>query len=507
MDWRALDWRTWSPKTRRLALGLAAGVLLPLASALIARALDTYLDVRAPSMTFLCSVILAAIWFGRRVGLATALFAFFIYNFYLTEPHYTFGFAGFDDVLTLLIFIGTAALIGGLTGNLHDQRERAQAQVEIFSSLFALSRKMAEQTSDEGAFALLASGVRQIAAREAVVYAVDADGGLQRVCCEPEGMSGDAILDGAAAQLVRAGVTEAEAARDWRLLVLRIGERPAALLAWRPAVMVARAEHAIAVRLMADLTANAIERRRYMQRQVEVEAIAETDRLRTALMSSMSHDFRTPLSTILTSATSLQAYGDQFNAATRADLLTSIQEEAERLNRFIGNILDMTRLDSGALKPRQDWIDPLEVFDNVRERVEKRLGARRLRIAAPAAVSSIRVDALLLEQAVLNVVENALVHTSPDCEIRLGADYSGRTVCIWVEDDGPGVPAGELSQIFDKFHRLKSPQNTQGAGLGLAISKGFTEAMHGDVRACHGEGGRGLRIEFEFPQHAALETS
>jgi two-component system sensor histidine kinase KdpD len=261
------------------------------------------------------------------------------------------------------------------------------------------------------------------------------------------------------------------------------------------------------LRLMADLTANAIERRRYMQRQVEVEAIAETDRLRTALMSSMSHDFRTPLSTILTSATSLQAYGDQFNAATRADLLTSIQEEAERLNRFIGNILDMTRLDSGALKPRQDWIDPLEVFDNVRERVEKRLGARRLRIAAPAAVPSIRVDALLLEQAVLNVVENALVHTSPDCEIRLGADYSGRTVCIWVEDDGPGVPAGELPQIFDKFHRLKSPQNTQGAGLGLAISKGFTEAMHGDVRACHGEGGRGLRIEFEFPQHAALETS
>ncbi|PZO49679.1 MAG: hypothetical protein DCF16_14285 [Alphaproteobacteria bacterium] len=188
-------------------------------------------------------------------------------------------------------------------------------------------------------------------------------------------------------------------------------------------------------------------------------------------------------------------------------MLTSIQEEAERLNRFIGNILDMTRLDAGALKPRADWIDLLEVFDNVKERVAKRSPGRPLRIVAPAAVPAIRGDALLLEQAVLNVVENALVHAPADSEIRLGAEYSARAVRLWVEDDGPGVPASERSQIFDKFHRLKGTQNTQGAGLGLAISKGFVEAMQGGVRALNGSDGRGLRVEFEFPLHAALENS
>jgi K+-sensing histidine kinase KdpD len=494
----ALDWRTWSPKTRQLALGLAVGALLPICSALIAGSMDTYLHVRAPSMTFLCSVILTAIWFGRKVGLFTALVAFFSYNFYLTEPRGTFAFAGWEDVLTLSIFVGTALLIGGLTGNLHDQRERAQAQVRIFSGLFAISRDMAEQRSDEGALALLESGVRQVASQDAHVFAVNAHGvalGVRRA------------LGVSIEELAARGNPDGEAPDGWQLQVMRVNNAPVAVLAWRPVGGSARAEHAIAVRLMMELAANTVERLRYAHKQMELDAIAETEKLRTALMSSMSHDFRTPLSTILTSASSLQTYGDQFNQATRADLLASIQEEAERLNRFIGNILDMTRLDSGALKPREDWIDLLEVFDNVRDRTEKRAGARVLRIVAPAAVPAVRGDALLLEQAVLNAVENALVHTPAHCEIRLGADYSENAVRIWVEDDGPGVPASDRAHIFDKFHRLKGTQNTQGAGLGLAISKGFAEAMQGKVRALNGSGGQGLRIEFVFPLQAAWENS
>jgi len=475
--------------------------MLPVGSALIANAMDTYLHVRSPSMTFLVSVLLAAIWFGRNVALVTALAAFFIYNFYLTEPRNTFGFAGWEDVLTLLVFITTALLTGGLAGNLHDQRARAQTQVEIFSGLFAVSRDMAEQRDEEGALALLETGVRRVAAPDAVVFAVDADGALRGLERAPNDMGSVLRV------FVEGGAASVDVSDGWRLQMLRVGGAPVAVLAWRPRGGAASAEHNIAVQLMVELAANTVERLRFSKRQVELDAIAATDTLRTALMSSMSHDFRTPLSTILTSASSLQAYGDQFNAATRADLLASIQEEAERLNRFIGNILDMTRLDAGALKPRADWIDLLEVFDNVKERVAKRLAGRSFRIVAPAAVPAVKGDALLLEQAVLNVVENALVHTPAQSEIRLGADYSSRRVRLWVEDEGPGVPAGERSQIFDKFHRLKGTQNTQGAGLGLAISKGFVEAMNGGVRALNGEGGRGLRIEFEFPLHAALENS
>jgi two-component system sensor histidine kinase KdpD len=501
-------WRNLSPRTRRLAVGLAAGAGMAIVSALVAGSLDTYLDVRAPSMTFLCSVILAAIWFGRSVGLATAFFAFFVYNFYLAEPRNAFKFAGLEDVLTLLVFVGVALLIGGLTGTLHDERERAKEHARIFSGLFAVSRTMVESGDADQAMRLLCAGVREIAAERAVIFRSGEGGSPELSHRAPQDAHAPESVRAAAIALLERGASrpdDPEEVSGWRLQVVPAGGERATALAWRPAANARSAEHAIAVRLLAELTGVVMQRTQYLQRQLEMETLEATDRLRTALMSSISHDFRTPLSTILTSASSLQAYGDQFSAATRADLLTSIQEEAERLNRFVRNILDMTRLEAGVVQPSEEWIDPLEALDNVGERMQKRLGDRKLTIDAPAAVPAIFVDPLLLEQAIVNVIENALVHTPASSAIRIGADYGDHAVRLWVEDEGPGVPASELTHIFDKFHRVQNPQNTQGAGLGLAISKGFVEAMQGEIKAASpAHDGRGLKVEFTFPLQAAL---
>lgn len=502
---RSLDWRTWDAGARRLAFGLLFGALMPITSAVLASALDTYLNVRAPSMTFLCSVILAAIWFGRRVAVGTAVFAFFIYNFYLTEPRNTFGFAGWEDGLTLLVFVGVALLIGTLAGNLHDQRERAEEQARVFSSLFTVSRAMAETPNAHEALAHLAAGVRQITGLEVVVMQPDANGAFNVTTSAPPLASPPKIVGAAAAALFTNVGEEERTEEGWRLQKVQAGGAPIAVLAWRPTEGPNSGDRAIAVRLMTDLTAVGVERTQHLQRQVELDTMAATDRLRTALMSSMSHDFRTPLSTILASATSLQAYGDQFSDSTRADLLVSIQEEAERLNRFIGNILDMTRLEAGAVKPRTEWVDPIDIIDAIEERVRKRIGDRPFRIVAPAAAPAVAVDPLLLEQAVINVVENALVHTPASAELRIGAEYGEREVRLWVEDDGPGVAQNELTRIFDRFHRATDAPNNQGAGLGLAISKGFVEAMHGQVRAISPvANGCGLRVEFVFPLEAAM---
>jgi two-component system sensor histidine kinase KdpD len=505
-------WKSLSPKTRRTLVGLAAGAAMAIACAFIANALDIYLHVRAPSMTFMSAVILAAIWYGRRVALVTALFAFFVYNFYLAEPRYTFAFAGLEDGLTLLVFVGAALLIGGLAGNLHDQRERAQEQVRLFSGLFTVSRAMAESGQPDEAMRLLAAGVCEVAAREAVILQADDFEVLVQAHAEPATALAPATTRAAAARLfadpLNQGGPDLEEVAGWRLQLVQGGGKPAAVLAWKPSPNARGAEHAIAVRLLCELTHVAIERAQFMQRQLEMDTMAATERLRSALMSSISHDFRTPLSTILTSASSLQAYGDQFSPATRTDLLTSIQEEAERLNRFIRNILDMTRVDAGALKLREEWIDPLEIIENIAERMQKRLGDRTLAVNAPAAVPSIFVDPLLLEQAMINVIENALVHTPAGSAIRIGADYSTESVRLWIEDEGPGVPGAELPLIFDKFHRLESTQNTQGAGLGLAISKGFVEAMRGEIRAMSpAQHERGLRIEFVFPLQTELANA
>lgn len=496
---RALDWRNWTPRMRRMAFGFAVGAAMPIGSAIIAASMDTYLHVKAPSMTFLCSVILAALWFGRHVGLATALFAFFIYNFYLTEPRNTFGFAGIEDMLTLLVFTSTALLIGTLTGNLHDARERAEAQVRMFSGLFRSSRVMADVRDPREALAQLVSGAVEIAARDAAIV--------------ERGENGRAVVKQVAGVMPPQAVIDAcvgprlipDGAQAWRLQPVEVGVTRFAVLAWRPLGGPNDAQQDIAVKLLAELASIAIQRAEYVHQQMEMETIAATDKLRTALMSSISHDFRTPLSTIMTSASSLTLYGGQFSEATRADLLASIQEEAERLNRYVGNILDMTRLEGGGVRLREEWIDPAELMEGVAERMQRRLDGRTFSVVAPAAAPAIFVDPLLLEQAVVNVIENALTHTPREAAIRLGADYTNDAVRLWVEDEGPGVAPENLALMFDKFQRLKDARNHEGAGLGLAISKGFAEAMHGQIKAVSpASNGKGLRVEFSFPLQTAM---
>lgn len=502
--WRLLV-RAWNEaplKTRRLIPGLALAVALPFISEIVADFLDRRLDVHAPNMVFLCSVIFTAIWFGRIVGITSALCAFLVYNFYLTEPRGMIGFAGLEDVLTLLVFVGVALITGGLAGNLHDERDLAREQVRIFANLFEVSRPLAECDNAEEALRLLESGARRMAAKDAVVIHLDG-----KTRSEPRELPGSSFtLEQAAQAMLRGETPDERIVRGWRLQAVRSGDQAVAVLAWLPHKTVAFDQLAIAVRLLSEMTGITIERARYIERQLEMESLAATEKLRTALMSSISHDFRTPLSTILTSSTSLLAYGEQFSPATHVDLLTSIQEEAERLNRFVSNIMDMTRLDAGVIKPRRDWTDPLEVIENVHERMRRRLGERTLTLDAPAAVPSIRVDALLLEQAIVNAVENALVH-APESAIRVGAAYDQDNIKLWVEDDGPGVPPSQLTNIFDKFHRLNGADSGQGAGLGLAISRGFVEAMQGRVYALSpARDGRGLNVSFIFPRDREAVT-
>jgi two-component system sensor histidine kinase KdpD len=495
--WQAQSLRIWdaifASRRRRLALGLVVGALLPFLSEIIADFLDRRLDVHAPNMVFLCAVIFAAIGFGRIVGITSALCAFLVYNFYLTEPRGMIGFAGLEDVLTLLVFVGVALVTGTMAGNLHDERDLARAQVGIFASLLRASRPLAQCHDPEEALRLLEAGARQMATRQALVFTnATAETPISRAPAAAPPM----IADAAARMLSTQFPAEAYV-EGWRLQVVHAAEKNVAVLAWLPQKTVAFDQLAIAMRLLSEMTGIAIERALYIRRQLELDSLAAADKLRTALMSSISHDFRTPLSTILTSSTSLITYGDQFPPATHLDLLTSIQEEAERLNRFVNNIMDMTRLDAGVIKPRGEWTDPLEVLDNLQERMRRRLGERALTVSAPAAVPSIHVDPVLLEQALVNVVENALVH-APSSDITIGAAYCDSEVSLWVEDDGPGAPETALASIFDKFHRL-NPSDSGGAGLGLAISKGFVEAMHGKVVAISpARDGRGLKVQFTF---------
>jgi two-component system sensor histidine kinase KdpD len=254
------------------------------------------------------------------------------------------------------------------------------------------------------------------------------------------------------------------------------------------------------VRAMLDQGAVALERAELAAATVENEALRRSDRLRAALLNSISHDLRTPLAAILGSASTLIDYGKTLKPAVRADLLASVREEAERLNRYVGDLLDMTRLEGGALNPRNDLTDVREVLANAIHRVERRLGERPLRKDFPATLSDVRLDPGLLEQAVVNILENAIAYSPDGLPIDVAVYEDRANVVVSIEDEGPGIPKAEVERIFEKFRRLDEPSDRsrgdrKGAGLGLSIARGFIEAMGGRIAAASPiHGARGTRM-------------
>ncbi|MEO7026111.1 MAG: ATP-binding protein, partial [Caulobacteraceae bacterium] len=256
-----------------------------------------------------------------------------------------------------------------------------------------------------------------------------------------------------------------------------------------------------------DQGAVALERAGLMTATVENEALRRSDKLRGALFNSISHDLRTPLSTVLGAATTLIDYGATLPAATRADLLDSIREEAERLNRYVGNLLDMTRLEGGALRTRSEWTDARDVLAGAIQRVARRLGKRPLQRDFPVELTTIQIDPGLLEQALVNILENAIAYSPAGLPIETAVYEDRANVVISIEDEGPGIPKMELERIFESFRRLQEPSDRgrggrEAAGLGLSIAKGFVEAMGGRIAAAspiHGDRGTRVLISLKKP--------
>jgi len=291
----------------------------------------------------------------------------------------------------------------------------------------------------------------------------------------------------------------------WYFVPLRIGEKKLGVIGVaKPEGMTPLDSEARALLdALSEQTAAALERASLARDMVSAKTATETERVRNTLLASISHDFRTPLSSILGSATSLIDYGDKFDAAARKDLLVQIKQETESLDEMVRNLLAITRIDAGALELRRDWIDLREIVDRVVSAARRRGARQRIEVALPADLPLVRADATLVEQAIGNVIGNAFVHTSPETQVQVDAEVGASQVALRVTDDGPGIPAQALPQIFDKFVKADTTQadGGQGTGLGLAIAKGIMEAHGGSIAAesPHSDG-RGARIVVTFPR-------
>ncbi|HPA37622.1 MAG TPA: ATP-binding protein [Phenylobacterium sp.] len=488
LNWPALrDLEGW----RRYAAAFGTVVVSTLVSELLYRSLDT----TRLSMVFLAGVVVAAVWLGSGPAYFAALTAYGIYNFYLVDPRFTIQFVTAEDFIVLTVFLIVAMLTGGLAGRVRDAARRAQSRAQATNALLAASREFTSLVSEQAVQERPAAHLATVARGEAMI----STGGA--AVLHPPGITPPAQTPAGDA----APSEEAWVAAGWRTRLLRADGEVLGVAAWRPATTESAPsdDQTQLVHVLVDLGATALVRARLSEAQTEIETLARTERLRNALLSSISHDLRTPLASILASATSLKDFGERFDSAVRADLLDTIQEEAERMNRFIANLLNMTKLESGALRVEPAPFDVAEVADQALARLSSRLAGRKVTRRLPARPAVALGDSILLEQALSNVLENALRYTpeTTGLSVEIEAEHE---VVITIADQGHGVPPQDLERIFEKFYRGGAAESLQqGAGLGLSITRGLVEAMGGSAQARLPQTG-GLEVEIRLP--AATEA-
>ncbi|EKY30375.1 putative histidine kinase KdpD [Brevundimonas diminuta 470-4] len=472
----------------------------------IGTALSRFLDVRNIALVFLMAVLASAMGGGLWPALFASVLGALVFNFFFLEPRYTLDIGDPESVVAFAFFLGVAVVASNLAGRVQRQAVTARQRAKTTEGLYLFSKKLA------GAGTLgdvLWATVYQIASMLHVrVVALLPENG--RIAVQA-GFPPDDTLDDAdiaAAQWAwehdkpagRGADTLPGAKRLY--LPLKTGRTRVGVIGLdndKQGPVLTPAEQRLFDSL-ADQAALAIERIQLVADVDNARLAAEADKLRSALLTSLSHDLKTPLASILGSAGALRDYSTSLTDSGRVELLTTIVEEAERLNRFIANLLDMTRLESGAAAVS---LTPLFIGDSVGSalrRAEKILALHRVDLAVPPDLPMVRLDPVLFEQVLFNLLDNARKYAPSGSRIGLRAWADESHVTLQVVDEGPGIPPDDLTRIFDSFYRVRKKDHVQaGTGLGLSICKGFVEAMGGTIFATNRADRPGAIFTLRFP--------
>ena len=461
------------------------------------------------SMLFLLAVLLIAVNFGIWPAIYTSALSFLVYNFFFIEPLYTFTIAEPYELLALVIFLAVAIITSALAGRVREQATVSAGRMRAMRRLYEFTRRLSGLTTLDAVAEGAASEIHASLGR-AVVVLLAHDDDLDLAAAWPP----EDALDAAPMTAARWAYSHGEPAGadtgtlpivPWFFVPLQIGNKTLGVIGVaRPDGTVPLDSEACALLdALSEQTAAALERASLSRDMVSAKTATETERVRNTLLASISHDFRTPLSSILGSATSLIDYGDKLDVTAKKDLLIQIKQEAEGLDDMVRNLLAITRIDAGALELRRDWIDLREIVDRVTSAARRHDARQQIDVALPSDLPLARADATLFEQAIGNVIGNAIVHTPPETRIVVDAVVVPNEVVLRVTDDGPGIPPHALPHVFDKFVKAdtKEADGGQGTGLGLAIAKGIMEAHGGTIAAeSPHANGRGTRIVLAFPR-------
>ncbi|HEX8990805.1 MAG TPA: ATP-binding protein [Anaerolineales bacterium] len=462
-------------QARRLASGVLQYILaavLIAATTLLFSTVRGVLDTPVIALLLIIPVGLSTAFWGLGPGIAAALCAFLGFNYFFISPYYTFAVHRPEDVVVLLVFLIVAVVVSQLVGRAQAGMATARAREQEATQLYELSTALAGEQDDEGVIRTLARQTAAALGAEAVQ--VELTGPPRREARAPEGTERSEGLAAAAGP---------DRPPDMVISIQAIRGVLGEVRLWGKERGSSSSERRL-LQAFAGQGALALERAGLSRTESRAKLLEESDRFKSSLLSSVSHELRSPLATIKAAASSLRGGEVSWDSPARAELLAAIDEEADHLNILVGNLLDMSRIESGALKPDRQWNVLPEIVGSVAARMRRDLESHKLEIHIPEDLPLVPVDFVQIEQVFTNLISNSVKYAPAGSMIRIEAQpEEAADVLIRVENQGPPVPAEHLDRIFDKFYRITAADRVTGTGLGLSICKGIIEAHGGRIWA------------------------
>jgi len=483
--------------------GYLKSVLLVLFTSLLCEPAHNYLAPTNLVMMYLLAVVYAATRLGRRKAVLTAFLSVLAFDFFFVPPRFTFAVTDTEYFVTFIALFTVGVVISTLVSQSRERADAIRDREVHTASLYYLSRDLAVASELEGVVEAMVRNIQESLGARLVVLLPEGErlvvwgsSGELRLGSKELAVADWAYRNGTAAGRGTDTLVSAE------LLYLPL-QTTGDLLGVVGVKLKDEAEYSshLSRRLLQAFATQgslAIERVQLAKQAEQAQILQARETLERALLNSISHDLRTPLVSITGALGALRDKESLLEGETRQDLLDAAWEEAGRLNRFVGNLLDMTRLESGALKLKSVPSDVQDLIGCALAALEAQLAKRELQVQVPPGLPLVSMDQVLMTQVLVNLIDNALKYSPRGAPIELSARVGEGLLTLRVADRGPGVPEGELTRVFEKFYRIPVPEGAGGTGLGLSICKGVVEAHGGSIKAQNREGG-GLQVTVTLP--------
>ncbi|MCK9376118.1 MAG: DUF4118 domain-containing protein [Syntrophobacterales bacterium] len=487
------------PRLKEYLLG-AGGVALCTG---LGFALFPHLALRNLAMIYLLTVVILSSFLSWGPALFSSFFSVATFAFFFVPKYYSFAIADTESAITLLIMLLVSTLVSGLTTRVRHQARVARQQERQTAALYEMSQNLTAIDSLEELLHVAMEQISRIFDSHVTILMPDTAGKLQVRAGQPlaaedvrEGMVGNWVFKHG--HMAGAGTGTLSAVKGI-YLPLSASQHVIGVLRLETS-QPERIVEADSLRLLEALgtqVALAIERENLSHQAELARFEIEAERMRNALLSSVSHDLRTPLTVIAGSASSLLEGEQSLDPVTKHELAQSIYEEAKRLDRLVYNLLEMSRLQSGEIKFHQEWHVLEEVIGCALAQLDTQMHEHPVSISLPTDLPLVQIDGLLMERVVINLLENAMKYTPPGTPIEISGRVQGQELLVTIADGGPGLPAGQEERIFEKFYQV-APGSARGAGLGLTICRSIVEFHGGRIWAANRPEG-GAVFSFTIP--------